>query len=184
MCASAPRRARGGFTLLEITSAILVILILITLLVPALEQVRMRMDKVACSNNLRQLYVGANAYLQDYGRWPQVNPTLLKNPNNAYDEAWIEAFLPFGIGRGTWICPTVQRDLGGPDYTQPPNYRADYVAMPFDAKRITPYQWASSPWFVERGNVHGNGNLVIEANGSVIELIQVPTGSSSTTPTP
>jgi type II secretory pathway pseudopilin PulG len=185
MRATAPRLHRLGFTLLEIMSCLVVIMILVILLVPAYEQVRMRLDKIACMNNLRQLYAGANSYVQEYGHWPQVNPALLQAPNNAYSEAWIEDFIPFGISRGTWICPTMERDLGGPDYTQPANYRADYIAMPFDMKRITPYRWAFSPWFIERGNVHGNGNLVMQANGAVVELIKPQTalpGSASPTP--
>jgi hypothetical protein len=128
------------------------------------------MERVNCTNNLRQLYVGASAYYQQYRSWPQVNPALLGSANHAYDEAWIEAFLPFGVPRQTWICPTMQRDLGNPDYTQPENYRTDYLAMPYDSKPLTPTKWPSQPWFAERGNVHGTGNLIILANGSVTDL--------------
>ena len=145
--------------------------ILITLIIPAFEQVRMRMDQVNCTNNLRQLYVGATIYIQDNGHWPQVDPGLLRTGMRAYDEAWIEDFIPYKVGRGSWICPTLQRDLGGPDFTVKENYRADYVAMPFDSKRMTPFKWPNSPWFAERGNVHGNGNLVILGNGSVTPLV-------------
>jgi hypothetical protein len=161
-----------------------VIMILITLLIPAYETVRMRVDKVACTNNLRQLYVGANSYIQEYGHWPQVNPALLQAANNAYDEAWIEDFMPFGVSRGTWICPTMERDLGGPDYTQLGNYRSDYIAMPFDMKHTTPFRWNTAPWFAERGNVHGNGNLLIQSNGAVVELIQLLPSSGSSSPGP
>jgi hypothetical protein len=168
---------------MEIMTALVVIMILVTLMIPAYEEVRVRIEKVSCTNNLRQLYVGGAAYLQEYGHWPQVNPALLQSSNNAYDEAWIEAFLPFAIGRGTWICPTIQRELGAPDYTQPANYRTDYIAMPFDAKPRTPYKWTLAPWFVERGNVHGNGNLVIESNGAVTELVQARAAPSAS-PTP
>jgi len=163
-------------------TALVVIMILITLLIPGYEVVRMRLEKAACANNLRQLYVAANSYVQEYGRWPQVNPALLKAPNNAYDEAWIEALIPFGVGRASWICPTIERDLGGADYTQVTNYRADYVAMPFDMKHLTPFQWPTAPWFVERGNVHGNGNLVMQSNGAVVELVQLQAPVAASTP--
>ncbi|MGA3171306.1 MAG: hypothetical protein ABSE62_09850 [Chthoniobacteraceae bacterium] len=182
MRASAQWRNPEGFTLLEICSALVIIFILITLLVPGYEAVRMRMEKVNCTNNLRQLYTGASAYLQDHGHWPQINPALLQQADNAYDEAWIEAYMPYSIGRGTWICPTMERLLGGPDYTQPANYRADYVAMPFDSKHTTPYRWPFYPWFVERGNVHGNGNLMILSDGAVTELSQIQPGSQASSP--
>jgi type II secretory pathway pseudopilin PulG len=182
MHSSAARRNFNGFTVLEICSALVIIMILVTLLIPAYAQVRARMDKVSCMNNLRQLYVGANSYVQEYGNWPQVNPALLSstsNPYNSYYEAWVQDFMPFGVGRGTWICPTTERDLGGPDYTQPANYRTDYIAMPFDINHLTPYRWPTYPWFVERGNVHGNGNLMIQSNGAIIELPVLASTSGS-----
>lgn len=155
---------------MEVSTAIAVIAILACLSYPAFSQVRSRIERVNCTNNLRQLYVGASGYYQQYRQWPQVNPALLHAPNHAYDEAWIEAYLPFGVSRQAWICPTIQRELGNPDYTQPANYRADYLAMPYDSKPMTPTTWPSQPWFAERGNVHGSGNLVILANGSVTDL--------------
>jgi len=155
---------------MELTTAIAIVFILAVLSFPAIEQVRSRVERVNCTNNLHQLYVGASGYLQENRHWPQINPALLSGPNNAYDEAWIEAYLPFGVARQTWICPTIQRSLGNPDYTQPQNYRADYISMPFDSKPLTPTTWPSQPWFAERGNVHGTGNLLILANGSVTDL--------------
>ncbi len=156
--------------MLELATAVAVIFILIVLSVPGYQQVRSHMDRINCSNNLRQLYVGASGYLLIYKHWPQVNPALLNSPNNAYDEAWIEAFIPLGVPRQTWICPTVERDLGSPDFTLPANYRADYLAMPFDSKFLSPSKWPSYPWFAERANVHGTGNLIVLANGSVTDI--------------
>jgi type II secretory pathway pseudopilin PulG len=172
---------QAAFTILEIFTAIIVILILVTLMLPAYDTIRSRTDKVACMNNLRQLYVATGAYIQEYNQWPQINPSLIKGGSNAYDEAWIEALMPFGVSRASWICPTIERNLGGPDYTQQANYRTDYIAMPFDNKRMTPFKWPTSPWFVERGNAHGNGNLIMQTNGAIVELSQMnnmpqPTG--------
>lgn len=164
---------------MEILTAIAIILILVTLLIPALQQIRARIERINCTSNLRELYVGANSYLQANGSWPQIDPALLKQPHNAYDEAWIQAYLPYGVARGTWICPTVEHLMGGPDYTQPDNYRADYVAMPYDRNALTPFKWPTQPWFVERANVHGTGNLLILANGTVTDLNSMPTMSSS-----
>ena len=155
---------------MELATTVAVIAILAVLAFPAYTMVRARIERVNCTNNLHQLFVGAGMYYQQNRQWPQVNPTLLTAPNHAYDEAWIEAYLPFGVSRQTWICPTMQRLLGNPDYTQPPNYRADYVAMPYDTKPLSPVTWPSQPWFAERGNVHGTGNLIILANGSVTDL--------------
>ncbi len=156
--------------MLELATVVTVIFILIVLSVPGYQQVRSHMDRINCSNNLHQLYQGASGYLMMYKHWPQVDPALFSAPNNAYSEAWIEAYLPFGVPRESWICPTIQRALGSPDFTQRANYRADYMAMPFDSKFLTPSKWPSAPWFAERANAHGTGNLVILANGSVTDL--------------
>ncbi len=155
---------------MEVATAIAVICILAVLSFPVFNSARSHVERVNCSNNLHQLYVGASAYYQEYRHWPQVDPTLVYAANHAYDEAWIEAYLPFGIPRQTWICPTIQRELGNPDFTQPQHYRTDYIAMPYDSKPMTPTTWPSAPWFAERGNVHGTGNLVILGNGSVTDL--------------
>ena len=162
-----------GFTIMEILTVMTVIAILAVLSFPVYAQVRAHIERINCTSNLRQLFAGASAYLQDTHHWPQVNPSLLNQPNHAYDEAWIEAYMPYGVSRQCWICPTIERGLGGPDYTQPENYRADYLAMPYDSKQLSPTQWPRQPWFAERGNVHGTGNLLILANGSVTDLYSI-----------
>ncbi|HEX4084070.1 MAG TPA: prepilin-type N-terminal cleavage/methylation domain-containing protein [Chthoniobacteraceae bacterium] len=159
-----------GFTLVEIITVISVIAILAMLSFPVFAEVRAHIERINCTSNLVQLYTGASAYLQDTKHWPQVNPALLNQANHAYDEAWIETYMPYGVTRQCWICPTIERSLGGPDITQPENYRADYIAMPYDSKQLSPHQWPLQPWFAERGNVHGTGNLIILANGSVTDL--------------
>ena len=68
------------------------------------------------------------------------------------------------------ICPTIQTLMENPDYTQPENARLDYMPMPFDDKPTTPHQWPRQPWFVETGDVHGNGNLIVFTDGSIRDL--------------
>ena len=105
----------------------------------------------------------------DTGR--RVNPALLKEPeprlrrslDRSADALWGDAAaldLPHRPA-----LSSAARTIRSHE-----NYRADYVAMPFDGKRITPSRWPNQPWFVERGNMHGNGNLLILANGSVTDL--------------
>jgi hypothetical protein len=42
--------------------------------------------------------------------------------------------------------------------------------MPFDDKPTTPHEWARHPWFAERHNAHGEGQLIIFADGSITDL--------------
>ncbi len=168
----------AGFTLLELLTVMCVIAILAVMLLPALGALRSRAEAAACMANMRNLYVGASAYLQQYGHWPQIaaSPT----DSTAHDEQWIEALLPLGVDRNTWVCPTTQRLMGNPPVDNPQAPRADYVAFPFDSKPGTPYRWANMPWFVEKGNSHGNGSLLIFMNGSTKSLkdIEQETGGT------
>jgi hypothetical protein len=53
----------------------------------------------------------------------------------------------------------------------PQNARLDYMPMPFDDKPTTSHQ---QPWFVETGDVHGSGNLLVFADGSIGDLKTIP----------
>src|SRR5438093_5403105 len=163
------RESRQGFTILELMTVILIIAIMAVLLFPALSSVRSRTEKTQCMANLRSLYGGAEAYLQQNGKWPQIDTRLITK-GNEYDKAWIAALEPFNIGRKNWICPTFQKSAGDPDYTKDASARVDYIATPFDDKTITPHRWPTQPWFVERPSPHGNGNLIIFTDGHIAEL--------------
>jgi len=166
------RRPAAAFTLLELLIALVIVGILITLLIPVYGRIRERAQKVQCMANLRSLYVGTEAYLQRNGGWPQI---FLKNYGETEDfaNAWVAALEPFGIERSTWICPTIQVLLRNPDYNDPANARLDYVSTGFDDKPTSPHQWPRQPWFIETGDVHGNGNLIIFSDGSIAETNDV-----------
>lgn len=162
-----PRRTRA-FTLLELVIALAIISILVTLLIPVYGHLRDRAEKIQCMANLRSLYVATDVYIQRNGHWPQF---YLKNYGTGEDfaNAWIAALEPFGVTRKTWICPTIQSLLHNPDYLEPAHARIDYVSTGFDDKPTSPHQWPRQPWFIETGDVHGNGNLIIFTDGSIAE---------------
>jgi len=161
-----------AFTLLELLIVIVIIGILATLLIPVYGHMRERAQKVQCMANLRGLYVGADLYVQKNGSWPQI---FLKNftTGEDYANAWIGALQPFGIERRAWICPTIQELLHNPNYNDPALARIDYVSTGFDDKPTSPHQWPRQPWFIETGDVHGNGNLIIFTDGSIAEAKNV-----------
>lgn len=149
---------------------LVIIGILCTLLLPLYGGMRARARKTQCIANLRNLYVGAEVYLQQNGHWPQISRSSGASGSENFANAWIAALEPQGIGRSSWICPTIQELLQAPDYIQPRYARLDYIPMNFDDAVATPHRWPRQPWFIETGNVHGNGNLLIYTDGSVGEV--------------
>lgn len=158
--------------------AIAIVAILAGLLMAVFSRLRQRAQRVQCLANLKSLYVGTELYIQQHDSWPQI--ATLANKDKSSEEIaalWITALEPFSVPRKTWICPSIQAFLGNPDYTQPENARIDYGMTAFDDKPTSPHQWPRQPWFIERGDVHGNGNLIIFADGSVSDLkTEVGTG--------
>lgn len=165
------RRGERAFTLLELLIVIGIIAILATLTIPVLSGLRSRAQRAQCIANLKSLAVAGNLYVQQNGFWPQPNSET--NPPQTEEEIanfWVAKFTPFGVSRKSWICPTNQSLLADPEYSQPGNERIDYIATPFDDKPTTPNEWPRQPWFIETGDVHGNGNLIIFTDGSISDL--------------
>jgi prepilin-type N-terminal cleavage/methylation domain-containing protein len=165
------KQQRRGFTLIELLVVIGIIAVLAGLLFPAASAMRVRAQRVQCTANLRNLYLAANVYVQQKGSWPQISMEGEAGTGfQDYARAWIVALAPFGPTQQTWICPRLQALLGNPDLRQPDNVRVDYYGMAFDDKPTSPYEWPRQPWFIERADVHGNGNLIVFTDGSISDL--------------
>jgi prepilin-type N-terminal cleavage/methylation domain-containing protein len=171
------RTKPAAFTLIELLIVVAIIGILVTLSIPVISVLRGRAQRSQCTANLHSLYVAADLYVQDKGSWPQIRLTSQdESALQDYAKQWIDALRQFGPAEKTWICPTIQSLSGSPDYLDPQNIRSDYFAMPFDDKMVTPHRWPRQPWFVEVGDIHGNGNLMVFADGSVSDLKTVAAG--------
>ncbi len=162
-----PRRLEA-FTLLEVLTCVIVVLILLVMLAPLYNQVVRRAQRTGCMSNLKGLHTAANLYLQEHRMWPQVG-TKGTDPKTVAT-TWLSTFQPYGLSQMNWICPTQQSVLQNPDLSDPDNTRVDYVGTPFDKNPMTPLRWSTQPWFIESGDVHGNGNLIIFADGHIQEV--------------
>jgi type II secretory pathway pseudopilin PulG len=165
------RKSAEALTLIELLTVIGVVAVFAALLVPVTSAMRARAQRAQCTANLRNLYNAANLYVQQNGSWPQISMEDGGDNNfQDYARGWVAALAPFGPTQQTWICPTIQNRMGNPRYWEPDNVRIDYYAMAFGDKPMSPHKCGRHPWFVETADVHGHGNLVIFADGSVSDL--------------
>jgi type II secretory pathway pseudopilin PulG len=165
--------------LLEIAVVVVIIFILASIIFPVASRLRARSQRMQCMANLRSLHTAAELYVQDHGSWPQIPAGEDDDDDQAYSAGWITALKPFGPLEKTWICPAIQSALGNPSFIGAGNARLDYVPMPFDDKPSTPHQSPQMPWFMETGNMHGTGNLVIFSDGSIRDLNTITQAAAS-----
>lgn len=88
-------RHRNAFTLIELLVVIAIIAILAAMLLPALKGARDAARNIQCRNNLRQLQLLNNYYLDAYGYWcpASINQDFTPWTSTAYWYVYLGQFL-------------------------------------------------------------------------------------------
>lgn len=156
-------RASRAFTLLEMLAAVSIVLILVAIVYPALEKLSPRAEKVVCMNNLRNLHAAFAGYAAE--GWPQI-PKGIALGSNEEQRWWLEFTKKnLGLSEKTWRCPTITRLFKSSSEADRPLIH--YLPTPFSAQPNKANKNAQMPWFIEIGNAHGDGNLLVRQNGTI-----------------
>jgi prepilin-type N-terminal cleavage/methylation domain-containing protein/prepilin-type processing-associated H-X9-DG protein len=97
------KSARKGFTLIELLVVIAIIAILAAILFPVFAKAREKARQTACLNNLKQVALAIQMYVQDYD---QTFPMTYYYFNGGTAFSWVHAIQPYVKATGSFACPS------------------------------------------------------------------------------
>lgn len=157
------RKKAWAFTILEILAVVAILSVLVALSYPALEKVLPTAERVICINKLKNLRVAFSSYAAD--GWPQL-PNEIQLGSLAEQRWWLEKTeKDLSLSISSWQCPTIRRHFARePEKDRP---LIHYLPTPFSKEPNRANKSPQMPWFIEIGDAHGQGNLLVRQNGTV-----------------
>jgi prepilin-type N-terminal cleavage/methylation domain-containing protein/prepilin-type processing-associated H-X9-DG protein len=126
-----PSSLRAGFTLIELLAVIVIIAILSSLLMPAIQNMMENANQTKCMNNLRMIATAALAAAQENNNtYPLIefNPNKPYFPSSAGAKTMLQAFQPYGIANANLQCPTDMASGPASNFAQ---YQSSYFWYPY-----------------------------------------------------
>src|SRR5215471_3652273 len=157
------QRPRAAFTLIELLVVIAIIAILAAMLLPVLSKAKSKSQDISCRNNLRQLQLCWNLYVDDNNQaLPRISTWPNGYPNGTYspEPSWavgdgkhdltttnLERGLLFPYNRsvGIYRCPADKTPVdGNPGVLRTRTYQLDAFLNDWYMGGIPP--WYPDPW--------------------------------------
>ena len=151
---------RFGYTLIETIVVISILGLMISLVLPAIQDVRGSAKKAACANNLKQISLGLHHHEVTHGRLPASSPWRGATDNPL---SWQVQTLPFLEQESLHQLSIAALKLDPLTYHDPPHVGYTTVVpvliCPADARLVTPLTTPS-------GHMQGSYGMVAEDGSS------------------
>lgn len=186
-----PRRGRprAGFTLIELLVVIGILGLLMGLLLPAVQKIRLAAKQTECRNNMRNVGLACHAFHQEHGAFPRCTvrprgttavkgepPGNLSNWGSGTYESWVREITPYIEQRNARVQDAI-RIIGCPS-----DPRGQAYAVP--AYGFTWYVGVySNPTIESKGTIVGDGIIVDDSKlkkAFKVEPESVEDGTSNT----
>ena len=165
--------SRRAFTVTEVVVVVGILSVLMALIFPAAQRYVSEAQEVACRQKLYNLWVAFAPCATDPEGWPQV-PKGIKIGSAQEQQWWLDySTNNLGLTARDWHCPVIERASKNSSKGEEVPV-IHYLPTLFDARPGTANKWLSMPWFSELGNVHGQGNLTVRADGSIAPSLAHP----------